>query len=157
MLLRTVISLICLMASHFLFATCPKTIPNGALLSKLATDSGTFKLLGKTGGTYILGYQDRYISVVDNDNSLSALNLSNLTTLKAIRILGKINASILLLYYYYTITILLLYYHYTIIITILLLYVLLLYYYYTITIVLHYPLSMWKHWRRKDHLSGIRQ
>jgi hypothetical protein len=81
------------MASHFLFATCPKTIPNGALLSKLATDSGTFKLLGKTGGTYILGYQDRYISVVDNDKTLSALTLSNLTTLKAIRILGKINAS----------------------------------------------------------------
>jgi hypothetical protein len=81
------------MASHLLFATCPKTIPNGALLSKLATDSGTFKLLGKGGGTYILGHEDRYISVVDTDNSLSALHLSNKTTLKATRIVGKFNAS----------------------------------------------------------------
>jgi hypothetical protein len=81
------------MASHLLFATCPKSFPNGALISKLATDSGTFKLLGKAGGTYILGYEDRYISVVDNDNSLSAVPLSNLTTLKATRIVSKLNAS----------------------------------------------------------------
>jgi hypothetical protein len=81
------------MASHLLFATCPKNIPNGSLISKLATESGTFKLLGKTGGTYVLGHEDRYISVVDNDSSLSALHLSNLTTLKATRIVDKFNAS----------------------------------------------------------------
>jgi hypothetical protein len=82
------------MASHLLFDTCPKSIPNGTLISKLATDSGTFKLLGgKAGGTYILGHEDRYISVVDNDNSLSVLHLSNLTTLKATRIVSKFNAS----------------------------------------------------------------
>ena len=81
------------MASYLLFATCPKSIPNGALLSKLATDSGTFKLLGKAGGTYILGHEDCYISVVDKDSSLSALHLTNQTTLKATRIVGKFNAS----------------------------------------------------------------
>ena len=92
-MLLTVINLICLMASHLLFDTCPKSIPNGTLISKLATDSGTFKLLGKGGGTYILGHEDRYISVVDNDNSLSALQLTNLTTLKATHIVAKFNAS----------------------------------------------------------------
>ena len=90
----TVVSLICFMSSHLLFATCPKSFPNGALISKLATDSGTFKLLGgKGGGTYILGHEDCYVSVVNIDNSMSALHLTNQTTLKATRIVGKINAS----------------------------------------------------------------
>ncbi len=91
MLVCKVISLLCLMAS--LFATCPKSTPNGSLLSKLATDCGTFKLLGKRGGTYIQGHDDQCITVVDTNDSLSALSLSNQTTLSATRILGKLRSS----------------------------------------------------------------
>ena len=89
MLVRKVISLLCLMTSLLLFATCPKSTPNGSLISKLATDRGIFKLLAKGAGSYILGHDDRYITVVDADGSLSALCLSNKTTLRATRILAN--------------------------------------------------------------------
>ena len=77
------------MASHLLFATCPKSTPNGSLLSNLATDRGTFKLLAKSAESYILGHNDQYITVSDTDKSLSALWLSNKTTLRATRILAN--------------------------------------------------------------------
>ena len=80
------------MTSLLLFATSPKTTPNGSLLSKLATDCGTFNLLAKGGETYVLGHDDRYITVVDADDSLSALCLSNQTTLRAIRILANLKS-----------------------------------------------------------------
>ena len=92
MLLRKVVSLLCVMTSLLLFATCPKSTPNGSLLSNLATDSGTFKLLGKRGGTYVLGHANQYITVVDTDDTLSALCLSNQTTLRAIRILANLKS-----------------------------------------------------------------
>jgi hypothetical protein len=92
MLVRKVISLLCFMTSLLLFATCPKSTPNGSLISKLATDRGIFKLLAKSAGSYILGHDDRYITVVDADDSLSALCLSNQTTLRAIRILDNHNS-----------------------------------------------------------------
>jgi hypothetical protein len=80
------------MASHLLFATCPKSTPNGSLISNLATDRGTFKLLAKCAGSYVLGHDDRYITVVDADDSLSALCLSNKTTLRATRILANLKS-----------------------------------------------------------------
>jgi hypothetical protein len=80
------------MNSLLLFSTCPKSIPNGTLISNLATDRGTFKVLAKSARTYILGHNDRYITVVDTDNSLSALDLSNQTTLRVIRIIANLKS-----------------------------------------------------------------
>ena len=92
MLVRKIVSLFCLMNSLLLFSTCPKSTPNGSLISNLSTDRGTFKLLAKSARTCILGHNDRYITVVDTDSSLSGLCLSNQTTLKAIRILANLKS-----------------------------------------------------------------
>jgi hypothetical protein len=94
MQVRKVLSLFCfmLMNSLLLFSTCPKSTPNGSLISNLATERGTFKVLAKSARTYILGHHGRYITVVDTENCLSALCLSNQTTLRAIRILANLKS-----------------------------------------------------------------
>jgi hypothetical protein len=94
MQVRKVLSLFCfmLMNSLLLFSTCPKSTPNGSLISNLATERGTFKVLAKSARTYILGHHGRYITVVDTESCLSALCLSNQTTLRAIRILTNLKS-----------------------------------------------------------------
>ncbi len=41
------------------YSSRPKSNPNGSLISNLATDRGTFKLLAKSARTYIIGHDDR--------------------------------------------------------------------------------------------------